>query len=88
MNEIKAESDLTALDESELHLLHPLCGDLKIVCGDVDGVVLGLWTHVNGHSVSPEVDDDSFHAGYWTAAAVWFDAWDQITIDRVRHSFS
>ena len=30
-----------------------------------------------------EVDEDDAHVGYWAAAAVWFDAWDQRTVDRV-----
>lgn len=84
-NESKGESCTTASDSIRLQVLHPLHKDFIITCGDIDGVVLGSWTSINGHSVPPEVDDDSSHAGYWTAAAVWFNSWDQISIDRVSH---
>lgn len=54
-----------------------------IECGEVDGVVVGLWTSMNENSAEPVVDDDTANAGYWAAAAVWSSAWDQKTIDRV-----
>lgn len=38
---------------------------------------------INETSSALEVDDDDAHVGYWAAAAVWFDAWEQKTIDRV-----
>lgn len=82
-NELKRESFRNTSEGIRFRVLHPLHKDLIIACGDIDGAVLGSWTSINGHSVPPEVDDDSSHAGYWTAAAVWSDAWDQITVDRV-----
>ncbi|KAG5245302.1 Glycoside hydrolase, family 19, catalytic [Salix suchowensis] len=54
-----------------------------IECGEIDGVVLGSWTSINGNSPDPVVDEDTAHAGYWAAAAVWSRAWDQRTIDRI-----
>ncbi|KAL9229664.1 hypothetical protein vseg_005107 [Gypsophila vaccaria] len=66
-----------------LCLLCPAVRNLKIECGDIDGVVLGSWTDVNSTGVSSEVDDDSSPEGYWSAAAVWSIAWDQTTIDRI-----
>lgn len=66
-----------------LHVVSPPAfRNLIIECGNIYGVVLGSWTNFNG-SGSSEVDDDSGHAGYWAAAAVWSNAWDQTTIDRV-----
>ncbi|KAL3527892.1 hypothetical protein ACH5RR_012548 [Cinchona calisaya] len=82
-NKLKRESSGNASEDINLRVLHPLHKDLIIVCGDIDGVVLGSWTSINEHSVPPEIDDDNSHAGYWIAAAVWSDAWDQIIIDRV-----
>ncbi|XP_071914201.1 uncharacterized protein [Coffea arabica] len=82
-NELKQESCRNTSEGISFRVLHPLHKDLIIACGDIDGAVFGSWISINGHPVPPEVDDDSFHAGYWTAAAVWSDAWDQITIDRV-----
>ena len=66
--------------------LHTLSNNLTIECGEVDGVVLGLWRYVSKHSDVPVLDDDDddvTHASYWAAPAVWSDAWDQTTIDRV-----
>jgi hypothetical protein len=58
---------------------------LVIECGEIDGVVLDTWMNINENSSALEVDgdDDDGHVGYWAAAAVWFDAWDQRTVDRV-----
>lgn len=72
-------------EERSLELLHP--DNLIIVCGEVDGVVLGAWTSIDEQIVPSEVDDDSSHAAYWTAAVAWSDAWDQRDIDRVSHIF-
>jgi len=60
-----------------------LFSNLIIECGEIDGVVLGSWTSINGNSPDPVVDEDTAHAGYWAAAAAWSSAWDQRTIDRV-----
>lgn len=67
-----------------MHLLNsPLLGKLIIECGEIDGVVLGSWTKVSQSSSVAEAEEDSVHAGYWAAAAIWSNAWDQRTIDRV-----
>jgi spatacsin len=60
-----------------------LFSNLIIECGEIDGVVLGSLTSINGNSPDPVVDEDTAHAGYWAAAAAWSSAWDQRTIDRV-----
>lgn len=39
--------------------------------------------NIDENSSALEVDDDDAHVGYWAAAAVWFDAWEQRTVDRV-----
>ncbi|GER35123.1 spatacsin, partial [Striga asiatica] len=72
-----------AAGKISLRLFHPLFDNLAIFCGEIDGVVLGSWKTIDEHSVAPEADDDSSHAAYWTAAAVWSDAWDQKVIDRI-----
>ncbi|KAE7998209.1 hypothetical protein FH972_002775 [Carpinus fangiana] len=67
-----------------LHLLHShLFDNLIIECGEIDGVVLGSWTNVNLGSSVPVVDEDNAHAGYWVAAGIWSNTWDQRTIDRI-----
>ncbi|KAM7517827.1 hypothetical protein LguiB_016789 [Lonicera macranthoides] len=76
-------SGVSSPEEISLHLLHSPFGDLTIVCGEIDGVVLDSWTNVSEQSTVPVVDDDNIHACYWAGAAVWSDAWDQITIDRI-----
>uniref|UniRef100_A0A2P2LNY5 Uncharacterized protein LOC105123888 isoform X3 n=1 Tax=Rhizophora mucronata TaxID=61149 RepID=A0A2P2LNY5_RHIMU len=72
------------LSEIKLHVSHsPLSRELFIQCGDIDGVVLGLWTSINENPPVLEVDEDVARAGYWAAAAVWCSAWDQQTIDHI-----
>lgn len=61
--------------------------DVVIECGEIDGVVLGPWANINGHSSVPMSDEDGSHGAYWAAAAIWSDAWDQRTIDRVSYLF-
>lgn len=70
-------------EEIKLPVLHILSNNFTIECGEVDGAVLGLWRYVSKYSDVPVVDDDDSHACYWAAAAVWSDAWDQRTIDRI-----
>lgn len=41
--------------------------------------------NINENYSALEVDDNDAHVGYWAAAAVWFDAWEQKTIDRVSY---
>lgn len=60
--------------------------NFTIECGDIDGVVLGSWVSSDETNSCPIADEETdFHIGYWTAAAVWSDAWDQRTIDRVSY---
>lgn len=83
---IRDTSTSNSPGEIYLHLLDsPLFNNLNIKCGEVDGVVLGSWTTVNESSSDPVFDEDNAHIGYWAAAAVWSNAWDQRTIDRVSH---
>lgn len=76
-------------EDYKLFLLHSdTSGNLVIKCGEIDGVVLGPWaTFSENGSVSVD-DDDNAVAGYWAAAAVWSNTWDQRTIDRVSHRSS
>lgn len=78
-------SDPVSTLENRLRLLHNHSFDsLVIECGEIDGVVLDTWMNINENSSALEVDDDDDgHVGYWAAAAVWFDAWDQRTVDRM-----
>jgi spatacsin len=62
---------------------HPL-----IECGDVDGAVLGSWVNIDEYSDFKEFSGSNISDGYWACAAVWSDAWDQRTVDRVSHDFS
>ncbi|KAK9134405.1 hypothetical protein Syun_013735 [Stephania yunnanensis] len=60
------------------------CSDsLVIECGDIDGVVIGPWANIKGSTSFPIADAENAHVGYWIAAAVWSDAWDQETFDRI-----
>ncbi|KAK4394130.1 hypothetical protein Sango_1883800 [Sesamum angolense] len=81
--ELKRTSAEDAVGEISLRLVHPLFKNLIILCGEIDGVVLGSWTTVDEQSVAADVDDDSSHAAYWAAAMAWSDAWDQRVIDRI-----
>ncbi|XP_049348132.1 uncharacterized protein LOC125812685 [Solanum verrucosum] len=79
--EFKGVSNGNATEEIKLHLLATLGRDLVIACGELDGVVLGSWMNVNEQPIAPETDNDSTHSSYWSAAALWFDVWDQRTVD-------
>lgn len=59
-----------------------------IECGDVDGAVLGSWVNVNDYTDLKELSQSNLSDGYWACAAVWCDAWDQRTVDRVSHDLS
>lgn len=77
-------STLNSIEEINLHLLGShMFNNLIIKCGEIDGVVLGSWTSTNENSSDPMIEEDNSQAGYWAAAAVWYGAWDQRTIDRV-----
>ncbi|KAG7544556.1 Spatacsin C-terminal domain [Arabidopsis suecica] len=68
--------------EISLHLVgSSLFQHLKLDCGEVDGVVLGSWTKINESASAP--DETDAVAGYWAAAAVWSNAWDQRTFDHI-----
>lgn len=83
---VRDMSALKSPGEIYLHLLDsPLFNNLTIECGEVDGAVLGPWTNVNDSSSDPMINEDNAHIGYWAAAAVWSNVWDQRTIDRVSH---
>ncbi|XP_023634817.1 uncharacterized protein LOC17879534 [Capsella rubella] len=56
---------------------------LEIECGEVDGVVLGSWTKINESTSEHVLDETDVIAGYWAAAAVWSNAWDQRTFDHI-----
>ncbi|XP_076902084.1 uncharacterized protein LOC143556706 isoform X1 [Bidens hawaiensis] len=82
--ELMAVCDVNSPEEIKLSLLNSLSNKLAIECGEVDGVVLGLWRHVSKYpDVSVIDDDDDTHDSYWAAAAVWSDTWDQRIIDRI-----
>ncbi|KAI5384322.1 uncharacterized protein LOC127105709 isoform X1 [Lathyrus oleraceus] len=84
LKDTSGPSDCDSPLENRLRLLHNHSFDsLVIECGEIDGVVLGSWMDINETSSALEVDDDDAHVGYWAAAAVWFDAWEQKTIDRM-----
>lgn len=78
-------SSLNSPREYNLHLLHShLFNSLTIDCGEIDGVVLGSWANANDDNIGfHDIDEDSIHGGYWAAAAIWSDAWDQRTTDRI-----
>lgn len=82
--ELMTVVDVNSPEDIKLPLLHSLSINLTIECGELDGAVLGLWRYVSKYPDAPAIDDDDdTHAGYWAAAAVWSDAWDQRTIDRI-----
>ncbi|CAL4895148.1 unnamed protein product [Urochloa decumbens] len=54
-----------------------------IECGDVDGAVLGSWVNIDDYTDSKEFSGSNISDGYWACAAVWSDAWDQRTVDRI-----
>ncbi|XP_061345491.1 uncharacterized protein LOC133291257 isoform X4 [Gastrolobium bilobum] len=70
--------------ENRLRLLHNHSFDSFVIeCGEIDGIVLDSWMNINESSSPVEVNEDDAHVGYWAAAAVWFDAWEQRTVDRM-----
>ncbi|XP_017420472.1 uncharacterized protein LOC108330498 isoform X1 [Vigna angularis] len=70
--------------ESQLRLLHNHSFDSHVIeCGEIDGIVFDTWINISESSSALEVDEDDAPAGYWASAAVWFDAWDQRTVDRM-----
>ncbi|XP_023518582.1 uncharacterized protein LOC111782046 isoform X2 [Cucurbita pepo subsp. pepo] len=70
--------------ENELRTLRfHLINNTFIDCGEVDGVVLGSWPNANESSSVVETTEDNAHIGYWAAAAIWTNTWDQRTTDRI-----
>uniref|UniRef100_A0A1D1XPJ7 Protein DDB_G0268328 n=3 Tax=Anthurium amnicola TaxID=1678845 RepID=A0A1D1XPJ7_9ARAE len=55
----------------------------SIECDEIDGVVTSSWSSISKASDFAMVDGDAARAGYWACAAIWSDAWDQTTIDRI-----
>ncbi|XP_004504003.1 uncharacterized protein [Cicer arietinum] len=84
LKDTSVPSDSVSPVENRLRLLHNHSFDsLVIECGEIDGIVLDTWMNIDENSSALEVDDDDAHVGYWAAAAVWFDAWEQRTVDRM-----
>lgn len=84
LKDTSVPSDSVPPVENRLWLLHNHSFDsLVIECGEIDGVVLDSWMNINETSCFMEINEDDAHVGYWAAAAVWFDAWEQRTVDRV-----
>ncbi|KAJ3694138.1 hypothetical protein LUZ60_009618 [Juncus effusus] len=56
-----------------------------VLCGELDGAILGIWSDISSSSASSsrENSDEVSSDGYWACALVWSDAWDQRTIDRI-----
>ncbi|KAL5714718.1 hypothetical protein ACHQM5_016641 [Ranunculus cassubicifolius] len=80
----KVLSSMTVPEEEKLLLLCSHSSmEYIIECGEVDGVVIGPWANMDESSALNVPEDDNMHLGYWSAAAVWSDAWDQRTIDRI-----
>jgi len=70
--------------ENQLRLLRNHSSDSHVIeCGEIDGIVFDTWINISESSSAIEVDEDDAPVGYWASAAVWFDAWDQRTVDRV-----
>ncbi|KAK7247505.1 hypothetical protein RIF29_42388 [Crotalaria pallida] len=84
LKDTSVPSDSVPPLENRLKLLpNHSYGSLVIECGEIDGIVLDSWMNIDESSCSLEVDEDDAHAGYWAAAAVWFDSWEQRTVDRM-----
>lgn len=79
-------SDETLSMESKLRLI---CSsgpfrDLSIQCGEIDGVVIGSWSSISSKEDFVIIQaQDNPSAGYWAGAAIWLEAWDQRTMDRI-----
>ena len=83
---MRGSSNSDSPGETNLRILPShIFNNLIIECGEIDGVVLGSWETVNESTAVPVPDEDDAHTGYWAAAAVWSNVWDQTTIDRVSH---
>ncbi|KAG4391449.1 hypothetical protein AAZX31_05G173100 [Glycine max] len=84
LKEISIAPDSVLPVENKLRLLHNHSFHSHVIeCGEIDGIVFDAWIDISESSSALEVDEDDAHVGYWAAAAVWFDAWDQRTVDRM-----
>nr|KYP67561.1 Spatacsin [Cajanus cajan] len=84
LKDISISPDSVLPVENRLRLLHNHSLDNHVIeCGEIDGIVFDTWINISESSSALEVDEDDAHVGYWAAAAVWFDAWDQRTVDRM-----
>lgn len=81
-----AASTLTP-EPNKLKIFLHTSDNLTIECGDVDGVVCGLWVSVDNSSPVSEICEDNGHAGYWACAFAWSNAWDDRTMERVSSMF-
>ncbi|CAD5188311.1 unnamed protein product [Musa acuminata subsp. malaccensis] len=82
----KSIYDTTPADTSEadnLTLGFRVSDCFTIQCGDIDGVVIGSWVNIDNGSAASADDEDKGLLTYWACAAVWSDAWDQRTVDRI-----
>ncbi|TKY60367.1 Spatacsin protein [Spatholobus suberectus] len=84
LKDISIPPDSALPVKNRLRLLHNHSFDGHVIeCGEIDGIVFDTWINTSESSSALEVDEDDAHVGYWAAAAVWFDAWDQRTVDRM-----
>lgn len=84
----KSINETTPADTSEadnLTLGFRVSDCFTIQCGDIDGVVIGSWVNIDNGSAASADDEDNGLLTYWACAAVWSDAWDQRTVDRVSY---
>ncbi|KAK7399452.1 hypothetical protein VNO78_10634 [Psophocarpus tetragonolobus] len=84
LKDISVPPDSVLPVENKLRLLHNDSFDSHVIeCGEIDGIVFDTWINISESSSDLETDEADAHVGYWAAAAVWFDAWDQRTVDRM-----
>ncbi|XP_072998646.1 uncharacterized protein [Typha latifolia] len=77
-----ASTDTLSEADNPTLTFHVLSGHI-IECDDIDGAVIGCWANVDSGPASANLCEDTNYAGYWACAAVWSDAWDERTVDRV-----
>ncbi|CAJ1937955.1 unnamed protein product [Sphenostylis stenocarpa] len=84
LKDISNSSDPVLPVENQLRLLDNHSFDSPVIeCGEIDGIVFDTWINISESSSAVEVDQHDSPVGYWASAAVWFDAWDQRTVDRM-----
>uniref|UniRef100_A0A0E0JEY2 Spatacsin C-terminal domain-containing protein n=1 Tax=Oryza punctata TaxID=4537 RepID=A0A0E0JEY2_ORYPU len=74
---------VTLPGDDKLVLVLHINNHSPIECGDVDGAVIGSWANVNDYTNLKEFSESNLSDGYWACAAIWSDAWDQRTVDRI-----